>query len=149
MKEVEKKEIKQIIKLLNRYGEFDFLENFLWFKNSDNKYFIFSGDLVTFGDRIGLEALKVEQGKVRLNFHFANLFKEKIKMGFIEFNEEQAKKLLSGEDVYDFDLNDLEDKEFYLVKFKGYFIGTVKVDKKNKRLINYLAKQYRFKNLEL
>ena len=149
MKEVTEKEIKEVIKLLKRYGDFEFLENFLWFKNSDNKYFIFSGDLVTFGDRIGLEALKVEQGKVRLNFHFANLFKEKIKSGFIEFNEKQAKKLLSGEDIYDFNLENLEDKEFYLVKFKDYFIGTVKVDKKNKRIINYLAKQYRFKNLEL
>ncbi len=151
MKEVSEEEKLEIIKKLNeKYkGDFSFLKDYLWFKNSENKYFIFSGELRTFGERIGLEAFKIEQGKIRLNFHFANLFKDKIKDFIIEFNKEQAKKFLRGEDIYDFDVENLIDKEFYNVKYDNFFIGTVKVDKKNKVLKNYLAKQYRFKNLEI
>jgi NOL1/NOP2/fmu family ribosome biogenesis protein len=151
VKEVNEKEKIEIIDMLNKKykGDFDFLLEYEWFKNSDNKYFIFSGKLLTYGERIGLEAVKLENGKIRANFHFANLFKDKFNDFVLEFDKEQAKKLIKGEDIYDFPLDNLVDKEFYLVKHKDWFIGVVKVNKKENKLINYLAKQYRFKNIEI
>jgi NOL1/NOP2/fmu family ribosome biogenesis protein len=156
VQEINEKEKKELIQELNRKykGDFSFLENYLIFKNSENKYFIFSGEYLTNGERCGLEAFKIDNGKIRLNFHFANLFKDKIKDYFMEINKELAKKFIKGEDLFKENLNNinfekLEDKEFYLLKYDDYFIGVVKVIKKEGILKNYLAKQYRFKNIEI
>jgi len=155
VKRITESELEEIIKLLeNKYkSDFSFLKKFKIFKNSENKFFIFSGEEITSGERYGLEAFKLENNKVRLNFHFANLFKEKIKDFFIEVDEKVAKKFIQGQDIKKEDLDlifkDLLDQEFYLLKFKGFFIGNVKVIKRENLLKNYLAKQYRFKNIEL
>jgi NOL1/NOP2/fmu family ribosome biogenesis protein len=159
MIEINEKQKKELIKKLNeKYkGDFSFLENYLIFKNSENKYFIFNGKFVVNGDRIGLEAFKEEFGKIRLYFQFANMFKEEIKDFFFEVDKENAKRFLAGEDLELEELltkngkkiNEVIDKEFYLLKYEGYFIGVGKVIKNLGVLKNYLGKQYRFKNIVL
>ncbi|HIQ51316.1 MAG TPA: hypothetical protein EYH54_05080 [Nautiliaceae bacterium] len=154
MDKVEKEELESLITMLEKKykSDFSFLRRFEIFKNSENKYFIFSGDYLINGERFGLEAFKLEKERIRLNFHFANMFKESIKDFFIEVNKEIAKRFIKGEDIKKEEINNFDnliDEEFYLIKFSNYFIGTAKVSKKEKVLKNYLAKQYRFKNLEL
>lgn len=157
MLEINEIEKKEIIEKLNKKfkGDFSFLEKYRIFKNSDKKYFIFNGKYIINGERIGLEAFKDDMNRIRLTFQFANLFKEKIKDFFLEVDEKNAKKFLNGEDLNleeILKLNkgvELMDKEFYLIKHKGEFLGNVKVIKNQNLLKNYLGKQYRFKNIVL
>ncbi len=159
MIEVGEEEKERLIKKLSeKYkSDFSFLNDFILFKNSDNKYFIFSGKYILNGERIGLEAFKEERGKVRLYFQFANLFKEKVNDFFFDIGEKEAKDFLMGKDLEFrtiFEKNkknkiSIVDKEFYLLRYEENFLGNVKLIERENLLKNYLGKQYRFKNIEL
>jgi len=137
------KEIKEILKLIEKQWNVKIKLEYTFLKNNKNRVFIINKDI----EKIELEKLRVnsfglyfceiDHMGIRLSIEGSQIIGPKATKNIVEINSLQIKQWFNGQD--------LEIKEnysgFVIIKHKNDFLGSGKY--KNGKILNYVSKSRR------
>ena len=145
LKILNKKEIKQILKLIENQWNVKLNPDYAFLRNNKNRIFIINKDI----EKIELERLRINSigiyfceidNGIRLSIEGSQIIGPKASKNIAEITEEQVKQWLKGEDL------EIENKEnnysgFLIIKHNNDFLGTGKY--KENKILNYVGKSRR------
>lgn len=144
LKILNSREIKEILKLIEKQWGAKLKLDYAFLKNPKNRVFIINKEDIS---KIELEKLRInsigmyfceiDKLGIRLSIEGSQLIGKKAEKNIVEINEEQAKQWLKGED--------LEIKGnysgFVIIKYNNDFLGNGNY--KNGKILNYVSKSRR------
>lgn len=145
-----KKQTKEIENLLEKqFGiSFDLGKNYLIIKTRKERLYLVSKKFAEIKinfplERTGLYFAEIKNNEIRLTLEGSQLVGHLAKKNILELKKEEVEKYFLGNDL-EIDL-EREDNPFLILKYQNDFLGAAKY--KNKKLINFLPKYYRKKEL--
>ncbi len=143
LKILNSKEIKEILKLIEKQWGAKLKLNYVFLKNQKNRVFIINKDIEKIEleklriNSIGMYFCEIDKQGIRLSIEGSQIIGPKATKNIVELNEEQTKQWFSGEDL------EIEEKYsgFLIIKHKNDFLGTGKY--KEGRILNYVGKSRR------
>lgn len=143
IKILNKKEIKKILKLIEKQWNSKLTLEYAFLKTDKGKIYIVNEDISRLDlsklriNSIGLYFGKLEKDELRLSIEGSQLVGKKASKNVLELNDKEVKEWMSGKD--------LEKKGnysgFLLIKHKEDFLGCGKF--KNGKILNYVSKSRR------
>jgi len=143
LKILNKKEIKEIINLIEKQWGAKLKLDYVFLRNNKNRVFVVNKDISKIDlsklriNSFGMYFCEIDRIGIRLSIEGSQLVGPKATKNLIEINEKQTKQWLKGED--------LEIKEnysgFVILKHNNYFLGTGKF--KENKVLNYVGKSRR------
>ena len=140
-----KKKIKEIIKLIKSQWDADFSSDLVFLMNEKSKIFLVNKEVFNLPlekykvNSIGLYFGEIKNNELRLSIEGSQLVGDKAKNNVIELSKKQAMNWLKGQDIK---LNQ-DYKGFVILKHENDFLGTGKY--KDGKVLNYVPKARRFK----
>lgn len=142
------RKLKKIKERLIEQFDYALEEDYAFLLNEKGRLFIVNKDI----SRVDLKKLRVDkyglyfgewrEEELRLSMEGAWIVGRKAKKNVVDLDEEEIRKYFLGEDL-DKDLG--EEKRWVLLRFKGEVVSCAKY--KEKRILNYLPKIHRSKEL--
>jgi len=143
LKILNSKEIKEILKLIEKQWNVKIKLEYTFLKNNKNRVFIINKDI----EKIELEKLRVnsfglyfceiDNMGIRLSIEGSQIIGPKATKNIVEINSLQIKQWLKGEDL---EVNG-NYSGFVIIKHKNDFLGSGKY--KNGKILNYVSKSRR------
>jgi len=143
LKILNSKEIKEILKLIEKQWNSKLKFDYGFLKNNRNRVFIINKDI----QKIELEKLRINSigmyfcetrnNEIRLSIEGSQIVGPKASKNIIEINEPQVKQWFKGEDL---EINGNYDG-FVIIKHNNDFLGTGKY--KSGKVLNYVRKSRR------
>jgi NOL1/NOP2/fmu family ribosome biogenesis protein len=145
LKILNSKEIKEILRLIEKQWNAKLKLNYAFLKNNKNRIFIVNKDI----SKIELEKLRINSigmyfcetrnDKIRLSIEGSQIVGPKAMKNIVEINSLQVKQWMKGEDL------EIENKGdyngFVIIKHNNDFLGTGKY--KDGKVLNYVGKSRR------
>ena len=144
LKILNSKEIKEILKMIEKQWGAKIKLDFGFLKNQKNRVFVVSRDISKIDasrlriNSIGMYFSEIDDKGIRLSIEGAQAVGPKAGKNVVELNEEEAKKWFKGEDL------EKECKDcsgFIILKHKNDFLGCGKYA--NGKILNYVGKTRR------
>ena len=143
LKILNKKEIKEILNLIEKQWSAKLELDFVFLRNNKNRVFIINKHFAEIDlsklriNSFGMYFCEIDRIGIRLSIEGSQIVGPNATKNITEIDEKQTKQWLKGED--------LEIKEdysgFIIIKHKNYFLGTGKY--KSGRVLNYVSKSRR------
>lgn len=147
LKILNNKEIKEILKLIEKQwgakAELD--DGFL--KNQKNRVFVISKDISKIDasklriNSVGMYFCEIDDKGIRLSIEGSQIIGPKATKNVVELNEEETKRWFRGENIE----KECDCNGFVILKHKNDFMGTGKYA--HNRILNYVGKGRRVKLL--
>jgi len=143
LKILNSKEIKEILKLIERQWNSKLKFDYVFLKNNRNRVFIINKDI----QKIELEKLRINSigmyfcetrnNEIRLSIEGSQIVGPKATKNILEINDSQVKQWFNGQDL---EINGNYDG-FVIIKHNNDFLGSGKY--KNNKILNYVSKSRR------
>ena len=143
LKILNSREIKEILKLIEKQWGAKLKPNYAFLQNNKNRVFIINKEISKIDisklriNTIGIYFCEVDKVGIRLSIEGSQIVGPEATKNIAEITETQTKQWLKGED--------LETKEnysgFVIIKHQNYFLGTGKF--KENKVLNYVGKSRR------
>ena len=144
LKILNNKEIKEILKLIEKQWGAKLKFDYGFLKNNKNRVFIISKDISKIDisrlrlNSVGMYFCEIDKQGVRLSIEGSQIIGHKATKNIVELNEEETRKWFRGEDL------EKECKDcsgFVILRHNNDFLGTGKYV--NGRILNYVGKTRR------
>ena len=143
LKILNKKEIKEILNLIEKQWGAKLKLDYVFLRNNKNRVFIVNKDISKIDlsklriNSFGMYFCEIDKIGIRLSIEGSQLVGPKATKNITEINEKQTKQWLKGEDL------EIEGNYsgFVILKHKNYFLGTGKF--KENKILNYVGKSRR------
>lgn len=144
LKILNNKEIKQILKLIERQWGAKLKLDYGFLHNNKNRVFIISKDIAKIDtsklrlNSAGMYFCEIDKKGIRLSIEGSQIIGSKATSNVVELNEEEIKKWFKGEDL---EKNCNGSSGFVILKHNNDFLGTGKYA--NGKILNYVSKARR------
>ena len=147
LKILNSKEIKEILRLIEKQWNAKLKLNYAFLKNNKNRIFIVNKDISKIEleklriNSIGMYFCEIDQQGIRLCIEGSQIVGPKAAKNTVEITEQQAKQWLKGEDL------EIEEsyEGFVIIKHNNDFLGTGKY--KLGKVLNYVNKSRRVNSI--
>jgi NOL1/NOP2/fmu family ribosome biogenesis protein len=147
LKILNSKEIKEILRLIEKQWNAKLKLNYAFLKNNKNRIFIVNKDISKIEleklriNSIGMYFCEIDQQGIRLSIEGSQIVGPKAAKNTVEITEQQAKQWLKGEDL------EIEEsyEGFVIIKHNNDFLGTGKY--KLGKVLNYVNKSRRVNSI--
>ena len=147
LKILNSKEIKEILKLIEKQWNSKLKFDYGFLKNNRNRVFIINKDIQKIEldklriNSIGMYFCEIRNNEIRLSIEGSQIVGPKATKNIIEINEPQVKQWFNGQDL---EINGNYDG-FVIIKYNNDFLGTGKY--KSDRILNYVSKARRINTI--
>ena len=147
LKILNKKELKEILKLIEKQWSAKLELDYVFLRNNKNRVFICNKDISKIDlsklriNSFGMYFCEIDRIGIRLSIEGSQIVGPKATKNIAEINEKQTKQWLKGEDL---EINENFDG-FVIIKHKNDFLGSGKF--KDGRVLNYVNKSRRITSM--
>lgn len=143
LKILNKKEIKNILKLIKKQWDCDIKLDYAFLQNEKNKVFIVNKEISNIDldnlriNSLGIYFATMAENTLRLSIEGSQIIGPNAKKNILRLNEEETKQWLKGIDLE----KDNKEKGFLIIKNNNDFLGCGKAVEK--KILNYVPKARR------